>query len=106
MSANALFFLVEHRMKLGRGVAIASDDIEPDFAKKFGKTAIYFTNPFGLPSEFSIVKNNSDTGRIYMGVFITPAEFEYFSDRGAAEFESLLERKAVDPFDISRCSSI
>ncbi|HEY2953411.1 MAG TPA: suppressor of fused domain protein, partial [Verrucomicrobiae bacterium] len=48
--ANSLFFLVQERMELGSGVAIKLDRLAAGFAGRFAKTAIYFTDPFGLPS--------------------------------------------------------
>ena len=104
--ANALFYMMQHRMALGAGVAVGLGPIASEFARKFGKTAIYFTSPFGLPAEFSIVRNNDHAGRVYLALFISQAEFDYFCDRGAAEFESHLQRARVDPYEISRHSSI
>src|SRR5215471_10220405 len=68
--ANALFFLVRERMQLGRGVAVKFAGVDPEFSKQFGKTAIYFTDPFGLPPGFNFVKLGSKSGRVYLSFFI------------------------------------
>jgi len=104
--ANSLFYLVQNRMELGRGVGISLERIAMDFAQRFGKAAIYFSNPFGLPSDFNIVKKNDEAGRMYLAFFISREEFDYFCDRGAEAFESLLERAKGDPFELHRHSSI
>jgi antitoxin YqcF len=104
--ANVLFYLVQDRIELGIGVGIKFGSIAPDFVERFGKTAIYFTNPFGLPPEFSAVKNDVETACVYLAILISEAEFDYFCNRGAAEFESVLERSGIDPYQVNRASCI
>jgi Suppressor of fused protein (SUFU) len=105
--ANCLFSLIQQQMKIGWGIALDGLDlIAPDFVKVSEKTALYFTHPFGFPHEFCRILNGSDEGNIYMAIFISRAEFNFFCDRGAAEFESLLESKNVDPFQWDRRSCV
>ena len=104
--ANCIFFLVQNRMALGRGVAIAVNRIAPGFAERFEKVAIYFTNPFGLPQEFSIVNKSGEVGHMYLAFFITKPEYDFFCDRGAEQFEALLEREEADPLNLTRPSSV
>ncbi len=104
--ANSVFYLIKSGMKLGSGVALRIELIAPRLAERFGKSAIYFTNPFGLPSDFSVVNYNDETGRVYLAILISQAEFDYFCDRGAAEVESLLQRSGVDPYQMDRPSTV
>src|SRR5437868_7010163 len=55
--ANSLFYLIQHRMKIGTGIAISGlGKVAPVFAETFQKTALYLTEPIGFPEGFSVVK--------------------------------------------------
>ncbi len=103
--ANTLFFMVQKRMKLGRGMVVSGiDNISSAFVVETGKDSIYFTTPFDLPTDFSHVGDK--TGSVLLAMFITKSEHDYFKDRGTEEFESLLEKKKVDPYDLERASCV
>lgn len=105
--ANTLYYCIANRMKMGRGMAISGiENIDQSFAERYKKDAVYFTDPFAFPEEYStvITGNHEKDGRILLAMLITPAEYEYFSKNGAELFEELLESKGVDPFHISRDS--
>jgi hypothetical protein len=105
--ANAVFYLVNEKMPLGWGIAISGiRSISPEFAELTGKEAMYFTNPFGLPPEFSVVNESNAQGRIYLGIFVTKNEYDYFCDNGAERFEQIMKSKNVDPYDVLRQSVI
>jgi antitoxin YqcF len=105
--ASALFFMIQSHMTIGWGLSIGGiDRILPQFAKDFNKTAIYLTNTFGLPNDFSKVRCGEEIGNIYLAIFISEAERDYFIQRGAEAFEVLLESNKVDPFSLRRSSCI
>jgi hypothetical protein len=105
--ANALFFAIERQMPLDRGVGIAGiERIQPEFAKTFGKAAIYFTHTIGFPDGFEMISSNGVSGRVLMGVFITLGEYQFFQDRGCDNLESLFQKSGIDPFNVKRPSVI
>lgn len=105
--ANTLFFLIQNNMTMGWGLSISGiEQILPRFTDDFNKVAIYFTNALGLPEDFSVVNCSSMAGKIYLAIFISKAEHEFFKQQGAEEFESLLEARKVDPFSIRRPSCV
>jgi hypothetical protein len=105
--ASALFFMAKNRMSVGWGVSIGGiEQISPQFANNFNKSAIYFTNVFDLPNDFGKVKCDNGTGSVYLAMFISETERAFFKQNGAEKFETLLEDKHVDPFALSRLSSI
>jgi hypothetical protein len=107
MLANALFAVVQSpTMQMGRGVAIGLAGISADFVRTYGKAALYFTVPFGVPPGFAEVSNDGDKGLVYLGAFITQQEYDYFADRGAESFEDMLEHKGADLFHLRRPSAI
>jgi len=105
--ANALFYMIENRMVLHRGTAIGGiGNISPEFARRFGKQAIYFAQPFGFPKGFGELVCNSKLGRVYLACLISLSEYRYLQDKGTDQFEEMLERREVDVFDIERPSCI
>ena len=105
--ANALFFMVQNGMTMGWGLSISGiERISTQFANNFNKAAIYFTNVFGLPEEFSKVKCGDGTGKMYLAIFISEAEHRFFKQHGAEAFEELLDVKKVDPFSLQRSSCV
>jgi suppressor of fused protein SUFU len=104
--ANALFLLVQKRMKIGWGISVNLQKIEPDLERFFGKSSLYVTNPTGFPETFGQVSCADAIGRIYMAMFISRTEHEFFVKYGAARFEEVMEARDVDPFCIRRPSCI
>lgn len=108
--ANVLFYCIGNQIKMGRGIAISGiKSIDVKFVEKYDKSAVYFTDPFAFPDEYSEVltesKDNKD-GRVLLAFFISQSEYEYFRKHGTEKFEDLLEEKNVDPFNVSRKSAI
>lgn len=107
--ANTLFYLVENRINMGRGISISGiSKINKEFSKLYNKNAIYFTMPYALPEGFESIKPLGETteGQVYLSFFISQKEHEFFVARGAEDFESVLEDKDIDPFDLKRASAI
>jgi hypothetical protein len=105
--ANALFYMIQHRMPLGWGMAIDGiQNICRRFVRSHNKQALYLTNPFGLPEGFAEVECREAKGRVYLGFFISQSEFELFAEQGASQFEDLLESKGVDPCSLNRPSVV
>lgn len=105
--ANALFYMVQSRMAIGRGVAIAGiHSVNADFAGRYNKGALYITEVFGFPESFGRVACGAHSGRVYMSFFVSDREYRFFLDKGANEFEKVLRERDVDLFDLSRSSLI
>lgn len=105
--ANALFHMVQHRMRIARGVAVGGvGRIRPRFAMSSQKTALYLTSPFGMPTGFEDVSCDGQIGQIYLGFLISEAELKYFAENGAEAFEDLIESKDVDPYNVMRATAI
>lgn len=104
--ANALFFMIQQKMKIGWGLTIDFKNVFPSFVEKFTKSAIYLSVPFGVPPEFNKLTCGMQTGSVYLASYISELERQYFLAHGAEKFESLLEEKSVDSFHIARNSSI
>jgi antitoxin YqcF len=105
--ANALFYVVQNGMKMERGLVVGGiQNVRPEFARAFGKTALYFTNPFGLPEGVGTVQYDQQVGRVYLAIFITQAEHDYLLKGGEEDFESMLESCRVDPYALHRPSCV
>lgn len=101
--ANALFFMVQRKMAIGRGVAIAGlEAIDAEFVRQSGKTAFYITTPFGLPKKFGKVDCDGTIGKIYQAFPISREEYAFFCDHGTEEFEDRLQEGEADPLQIRR----
>lgn len=102
--ANALFYALQEKMDFGRGTIIEGlDNIITDFSKMHNKAAIYFTESYVLPEEFSLIDNNL---KMYMAFLISENELEYIHKYGCEKFENLLESAKVDIININRKSII
>ena len=90
---KALFFILQNAIPLNSRFSICFDQTEPDFAERYGKAALYFTQP-AIPDSFfpsgdgkeKIGKETFDKvrkgkvfGRVYQAFFIT-AEEDAFLD--------------------------
>lgn len=104
--ANVLFFMIQQRMKIGWGLTIRFAETHPNFVTEFGKSAIYFSIPFGMSEDFNQVICDSQIGEVYLACYISEAERQFFLDRGAYQFELLLGEHNVDIFNIGRESII
>ncbi|PEZ09142.1 hypothetical protein CN326_03685 [Bacillus sp. AFS018417] len=107
--ANALFYCIGNGIEIGRGTAISGiESIDKSFVQKYNKSAVYFTEPFAFPEEYSDVRTGSEDqdGKILLAFFISRSEYECFVKYGTEKFEELLEENDVDPFNVSRKSII
>lgn len=103
LMANALFYMIQENMRIGWGVAIAGlGRVDSAFTGRFGKEALYLTNVYGLPDGSEEVTCEGRRGSVYLGAFITDAEYRLFLDRGAEGLESAFERQRVDPYHLAR----
>lgn len=105
--ASALFFLVQSRIRFGRGTNVKGLElIDSDFVEQFKKDTLYFTTPQGLPDDFGVVHHGDSRGVVGLAAFVSPEEREFLYARGSSEFEDVLEAKDVDLIDIKRPSAI
>lgn len=107
--AHTLFFCIEHAVEIRRGIAIRGiERIDKGFTEKYHKHAIYFTEPFAFPVEYSHVCTGSEKGggKILLAIFISQAEYDYLIQHGTEKFEDLLEKNEVDPFCVGRKCTI
>lgn len=107
--SNSLFYLVRQKIRIGRGVSVGGIlNIDDKFAKEFDKHAIYFTRPYSFPEGYEeVMPADSDLmGKVYWAFFISKNEHDFLKKQGADEFESLLEKKMVDPFSLERKSVV
>ncbi|WP_409177619.1 suppressor of fused domain protein [Brevibacillus fortis] len=103
--ANTLFFCIQNALEIGRGTAIRGiERFDKSFVEKYQKHAIYFTEPFAFPVEYSHVCTGSTKkgGTILLAFFISQAEYDYLILNGTEKFEDLLERNEVDTFFVGR----
>ena len=101
---NAIFYVVSNKMNFGRGVLI--DGIDNNFeglSKQHNKAAVYFTESYVLPENFSIIEGKC---KVYMGFLVSQKEVGYVKKYGCEQFEELLEEKNVDVINIDRKSVI
>ena len=91
-------------MDFGRGTIIEGlDNIIADFSKRHNKTAIYFTEPYVLPEEFSKIEDHL---KMYIAFFISEKELEFIHNYGCEEFENLLESSKADIINLNRESIV
>lgn len=88
----------EHQIQL-----LGFDNIFEDFSKQHNKTAVYFTESYVLPEDFSTVGGKC---KVYMGFFISPDEADYVKKYGCEQFEELLEEKETDVIALDRNPAI
>ncbi len=102
--ANALFYVLQQQMDFGRGTIIEGlDNIIADFSKRHNKTAIYFTESYVLPEEFSKIEDHL---KMYIAFFISEKELEFIHNYGCEEFENLLESSKADIINLNRESIV
>jgi hypothetical protein len=93
------------RLKAGSALGCL-EVLDADFVKKYNKSAIYFTEPYGAPPGFDKLYCDNEEGFLYQAFLISTQEFNYLSNQGQTQFEDLLEEKRVDLVDIKRASAI
>jgi Suppressor of fused protein (SUFU) len=84
---NALFFILGNDIPLGKPFAIGIAAMRPEFARRYGKTALYFTRPADDDEEFSQVHRGETMGRVFQAFFITAEEDAFLDKHGADAFE-------------------
>lgn len=107
--ASLLFCCIDIKMPIGAGIALRGlERLDKAFVEKYNKSAIYFADPYAFPDEYSVVptETGEKAGKILLAFFISEPEYEYLVEYGADKFETLLEEKNVDPFNLSRVSAV
>jgi hypothetical protein len=108
--ANTLLHLAAHNVPLSAGLSKGGiHDLDQDFVDEFDKEALYFTDPFPLPTEFRHVirhlgADRHEVAEMYLAVFLSKAEHELVKREGVARLEDLLHSTQADPFDLRRAS--
>lgn len=105
--ANTLFYIIRKGIEFGWGISINGiEEINPQFAEKYKKAAVYFTLPADLPMEFNKVQCGDEIGKVYSAVFLSEKEHQFVRQNGPVKFEEVMSEKGVDPFALSRSSAI
>lgn len=104
--ANAVLFAASKHRSLGERRAIGSlEQLDPDFVRTTGKSALYFSGVHSLPPEF-VELTDTPGARMRGAIFISAAEAELNEREGWERFEERLEAADVDPFDVRRPSAV
>ncbi len=102
--ANAIFYIIDNKMEFGRGIFIEGiENISKKFFEKHEKNALYFTETYVFPEEFT---NFAVNHKMYMAFFISQEECNYIKKYGAEKFEECLEKFECDVLDINRASIV
>jgi hypothetical protein len=105
--ANTLFYLIQNRMAIGRGISICGvSSLNADFAARTGKAALYLGNAHGVPDGFPAITCEDEICYMYTMAFISENEHNFFVEHGADALEDLFDSKAVDPIELMRPSCI
>ena len=100
---QVLSYLLEHQLPLSRGMAIGGiDQLDPEFYRNHGKSALYFTEATMFNPAFREVDGRC---RIYMAFFISPGEEVWLRKHGTEEFEKRLEEQKTDIIKLDRKSA-
>lgn len=98
--ANVLFYIFDHGIELRRGTYVEGiKNVDSNFSLVHKKAAIYFTETYYFPEEFS---NIDKIHKMYLAFFITETELEYLKKNGCDQFEDYLEDKDCDVFELNR----
>ena len=84
---NALFFILGNDIPLATPFSIGIETMQPAFAKRLGKTALYFTRPADDDEAFTEVHRGETMGRVFQAFFITPEEDAFLESHGPEAFE-------------------
>lgn len=101
--ANAGFYAVQNKIDFGRGAFIGGlDNVARGFSKAHNKSALYFTEPYAFPEEFS----RAGGCKMLSAFFITESEEEFIKQNGADAFEDMLEEREIDVIALDRPSAV
>ena len=103
--SSCVFFVEGIRLHVERGIAIRFSREFGEFVSRTGKVALYITEPFGELARTFVVEPTRSDYRLLCGIFISQREYDVFVSAGWEEFEGVLKRAAVDPFDLGRESA-
>lgn len=99
---NSIFYALANKMNFGRGVLIeGADSVAEGFSKQHNKSAVYFTDVYVLPKEFSMIE---DMCKMYMGFFVSKKEADFIKQYGCERFEDLLEQNNIYVIKLNRSS--
>lgn len=102
-----LLGLVGQEMQIGVGISLPGiEDLNEQFAAKYNKHAVYLTSPYGLPTQFQEIRGENAIGKMYLAMFLSKKEHEYFCDRGSNNLEQVFQDRRVDPYHLARKSCI
>lgn len=85
---NALFFILANEIPLDAPFAIGFGSMHRDFARRYDKTALYFSQPVEDDDTFNELEREEGTGCVRQAYFLTPDEDEFLETHGAAAFEA------------------
>lgn len=98
--ANVLFYIIQHKLNFGRGTYVKGiENIDKEFVIKHDKHAVYFTETYVFPDEFSYI---SESVKMYLAFFITQDECDFIKKYGCEKFEDYLEENEFDIMDLNR----
>lgn len=101
--ANVAFYIIQNKIDFGRGVFIGGlDSVVEGFSKAHNKSALYFTEPYAFPEEFS----RAGECEMLSAFFITERESEFIKQNGADAFEDILEEREIDVIALDRPSAV
>jgi antitoxin YqcF len=101
---DILFSSLSHNYFIEEFISIGSSLGFPETAtNNIKKTGLYFTEPMPFPEGFRRINSSS---RLIIAIPITSAEHEYIKQHGGLSFETVLEKKCTDPFDVNRKSVV
>jgi len=100
--STCAFFADGIRLHVERGIAIRFERTFGEFVSRTGKVALYVTEPFGELARTFVIEPTRPDYRLLCGIFISAQEYDLFVGAGWEEFEGVLERAAVDPFELGR----
>jgi hypothetical protein len=92
---NALFFILQNDIPIASRFAIAFGNEDHPLARRFGKTALYFTRPFNNDDAFAQVYRGEEVGKVFQAYFIGPDEDQFLDKEGPDAFEA----KFLSQFD-------
>lgn len=98
--ANSLFYIVNNNTKLGIGTYIEGvKNINEDFSIRHNKNAVFFSEPYAFPDEFSDIDKKV---KVLLAFFISEDECNYIRKYGCSKFEDFLEEHNIDIMNINR----
>lgn len=118
---HALFFILQQDIPLRSRFAVGFAESHPDFRRRHGKGALYFTRPM-LPDvffaedpatgakvgreTFDKLRQGEAFGRVYQAFFITPNEDAFLDAWGPDRFEEKLFEQPDAALSVRRASCL